>query len=162
MYTTRDRRTAQLPAMVLNFGVLGPLQMTANGEPLALGTPKQRAVLAMLVMSRNRPVSSESLVNAAWEQFPPPEPKASLHTYISNLRRLVAGVGLDAKAGPDQRPPVPLVLGRVVGRQSALNDVPRRFLKRAAMRSSPGSCRRFSKCRPRLAPAVRSDAARCW
>lgn len=98
MYTTGHRRTAQLPVMVLNFGVLGPLQMTANGEPLALGTPKQRAVLAMLVMSRNRPVSSESLVNAAWEQFPPPEPKASLHSYISNLRRLLADVGLDAKA----------------------------------------------------------------
>jgi DNA-binding SARP family transcriptional activator len=62
-----------------------------------LGTPKQRAVLAMLVMSRNRPVSSDALVNALWEQFPPPEPKASLHSYISNLRRLVAATGLDAK-----------------------------------------------------------------
>jgi DNA-binding SARP family transcriptional activator len=98
MYTTGDRRTAQLPVMVLNSGVLGPLQMTASGAPLPIGTPKQRAVLAMLVMGRNRPVSSESLVNAAWEQFPPPEPKASLHSYISNLRRLVAGAGLDAKA----------------------------------------------------------------
>jgi DNA-binding SARP family transcriptional activator len=77
MYTTRHCRTAQLPVMVLDFGVLGPLQMTASGAALPLGTPKQRAVLAMLAMSRNRPVSSESLVNAAWGQFPPPEPKAS-------------------------------------------------------------------------------------
>ena len=105
MYTTRQRRTAQLPVMVLNFGILGPLQMTASGGALPLGTPKQRAVLAMLVMSRNRPVSSESLVNAAWEQFPPPEPKASLHSYISNLRRLVAGAGLDAKAVLASAPP---------------------------------------------------------
>jgi hypothetical protein len=81
--------------MTLDFGVLGPLQMSVDGAPVPLGTPKQRAVLAMLVMSRNRPVSSDSLVNAAWEQFPPPEPKANLHSYVSNLRRLVAGAGLD-------------------------------------------------------------------
>ncbi len=91
--------------MILDFGILGPLQLAANGVHLPLGTPKQRAVLAMLVMSRNRPVSSESLVNAAWEQFPPPEPKASLHSYISNLRRLVAGAGLDAKTVLASAPP---------------------------------------------------------
>jgi DNA-binding SARP family transcriptional activator len=91
--------------MTLDFGVLGPLQMCIDGTPLPLGTPKQRAVLAMLVMSRNRPVSSDSLVTAAWEQFPPPEPKASLHSYVSNLRRLVAGAGLDPKAVLASAPP---------------------------------------------------------
>jgi DNA-binding SARP family transcriptional activator len=50
----------------LDFGVLGPLQLSIGGTPVALGTPKQRAVLAMLVMSRNRPVSSDALVAAAW------------------------------------------------------------------------------------------------
>jgi DNA-binding SARP family transcriptional activator len=89
----------------LDFGVLGPLQMSADGAPLPLGTPKQRAVLAMLVMGRNRPVSSESLVNAAWEQFPPPEPKASLHSYISNLRKLVSGAGQDPKSVLASAPP---------------------------------------------------------
>ena len=91
--------------MVLDVGILGPLQLVANGVPLPLGTPKQRAVLAMLVMSRNRPVSSESLVNAAWERFPPPEPKASLHSYISNLRRLLARAGFDAKTVLASAPP---------------------------------------------------------
>ena len=79
--------------------------MSADGAPLPLGTPKQRAVLAMLVMGRNRPVSSDSLVTAAWEQFPPPEPKASLHSYISNLRKLVAGAGLDPKVVLASAPP---------------------------------------------------------
>ena len=89
----------------LDFGVLGPLQMTADGAPLPLGTPKQRAVLAMLVMGRNRPVSSDALVNAAWEQYPPPEPKASLHSYRSYLRELVAGAGPDPKAVLASAPP---------------------------------------------------------
>src|SRR6478609_11580022 len=82
----------------VDFGVLGPLQLTVNGTPVALGTPKQRAVLAMLVMSRNRPMSSDALVGAAWEQFPPPEPKASLHSYISNLRKLISAAGADGRA----------------------------------------------------------------
>ncbi|MGZ8715010.1 MAG: hypothetical protein ACXWZX_17895, partial [Mycobacterium sp.] len=32
----------------IGFGVLGPLQMTVDGAPVTLGTPKLRAVLAML------------------------------------------------------------------------------------------------------------------
>ena len=73
----------------LGFGVLGPLQMTVDGANVSLGTPKQRAVLAMLVINRNRPVGIESLINAAWEQWPPAEARTSLHSYVSNLRRLL-------------------------------------------------------------------------
>ena len=73
----------------IGFGVLGPLQMTVDGTPVPLGTPKQRAVLAVLVMNRSRPVAIDSLITAAWEQWPPPEARASLHSYISNLRKLL-------------------------------------------------------------------------
>jgi DNA-binding SARP family transcriptional activator len=73
----------------IEFGVLGPLLMTVDGAAVAMGTPKQRAVLAVLVMNRNRPVGIDSLITAAWEQWPPPEARASLHSYISNLRRLL-------------------------------------------------------------------------
>jgi DNA-binding SARP family transcriptional activator len=73
----------------IGFGVLGPLQMTVDGAAVPLGTPKQRAVLAVLVMNRNRPVGIESLITAAWEQWPPSEARASLHSYISNLRKLL-------------------------------------------------------------------------
>ena len=73
----------------IGFGVLGPLQVTVDGVPVPLGTPKQRAVLAVLVMNRNRPVGIDTLITAAWEQWPPSEARASLHSYISNLRRLL-------------------------------------------------------------------------
>ncbi|MCF6388166.1 FHA domain-containing protein [Mycobacterium sp. MBM] len=89
----------------VDFGVLGALQLCIDGTPVPLGTPKQRAVLAMLVMSRNRPVSSDALVGAAWEQFPPPEPKASLHSYISNLRKLISGGGCDGRMILASAPP---------------------------------------------------------
>ena len=87
------------------FGVLGPLQIRVDGESVALGTPKQRAVLAMLVINRNRPVATEALIEAAWEQFPPPDPRASLHSYVSNLRKLLAGIGVDSRTALASAPP---------------------------------------------------------
>lgn len=81
----------------VSFGVLGPLQMRVGDTEMALGTPKQRAVLAMLVINRNRPVSVESLLGAAWEQWPPHGARASLHSYVSNLRRVIAEGGADPR-----------------------------------------------------------------
>ncbi len=43
----------------------------------------------MLLINRNRPVATDALIEAAWEQFPPPDPRASLHSYVSNLRKLL-------------------------------------------------------------------------
>ena len=79
------------------FGLLGPLQLSFDGTVVPLGTPKQRAVLASLVMNRNRPVAADSLINAVWGEDPPSEARASLHAYISNLRRLLGTVGIDGR-----------------------------------------------------------------
>jgi DNA-binding SARP family transcriptional activator len=87
------------------FGVLGPLQIRVDGESVPVGTPKQRAVLAMLVINRNRPVATDALIEAAWEQFPPPDPRASLHSYVSNLRKLLAGIGVDSRTALASAPP---------------------------------------------------------
>lgn len=54
----------------LDFGLLGPLQMTIDGTPVPSGTPKQRAVLAMLVINRNRPVGVDALITALWGGHP--------------------------------------------------------------------------------------------
>jgi DNA-binding SARP family transcriptional activator len=75
--------------------------VTVGGGAVPLGTPKQRAVLAVLVMNRNRPVGIDSLITAAWEQWPPSEARASLHSYISNLRRLLG----DSRSMLENAPP---------------------------------------------------------
>lgn len=91
--------TPNRPAQyALQFGVLGPLQVSVNGAEAPLGAAKQRAVLAMLLINRNRTVAIDSLIDAAWQQQPPPEARASLHAHISRLRRLVGGAGLDPAA----------------------------------------------------------------
>jgi DNA-binding SARP family transcriptional activator len=92
---------------VVQFGVLGPLQLSIGNELVPLGTPKQRAVLALLVVNANRPVDIDTLIGAAWNHRPPEGARATLHAYISNLRRLMAGAGIDravlASAAPGYR-----------------------------------------------------------
>ncbi|WP_428340431.1 BTAD domain-containing putative transcriptional regulator [Mycobacterium sp.] len=74
----------------LQFGVLGPLQLRAGSALVPLGAPKQRAVLAMLLMNRNRAVSVDALIDAVWGESPVPAARTSIHSYVSNLRRLLS------------------------------------------------------------------------
>jgi DNA-binding SARP family transcriptional activator len=83
------------PADAVRFGVLGPLQVLIGGASVPLGTPKQRAVLAVLIVNASRPVAIDTLIGAAWDQRPPQGARATLHAYISNLRRLMNSAGID-------------------------------------------------------------------
>ena len=79
----------------LGFGVLGPLLVTAHGIRVPLGAAKQRAVLAMLVINRNRPVSVDSLIDAVWGEDPVPAARTSIQSHMSTLRRLLRSAGAD-------------------------------------------------------------------
>src|SRR5689334_944007 len=46
--------------------ILGPLELVANGKPVPLGGPRQRAVLAVLALNANRVTSVDQLVHATW------------------------------------------------------------------------------------------------
>jgi SARP family transcriptional regulator, regulator of embCAB operon len=82
----------------LDFGVLGPLQVRVNRESVALGTPKQSAVLALLLINRNRPVPRDSIINAIWdEDSPEADAIHNLHVYIANLRKVLGAAGVDPK-----------------------------------------------------------------
>ena len=89
----------------LGFGVLGPLLVTAHGIRVPLGAAKQRAVLAMLVINRNRPVSVDSLIDAVWGDDPVPAARTSIQSHISTLRRLLHGAGADPYMALASAPP---------------------------------------------------------
>ncbi|WP_067966664.1 BTAD domain-containing putative transcriptional regulator [Mycolicibacter icosiumassiliensis] len=91
--------------VTLEFGVLGPLEMRVNGTPVPLGAAKQRAVLAMLVINHNRPVSVDSLIHAVWGETPVPAARASIHSYVSNLRRLLGTAGVEPQTALASAPP---------------------------------------------------------
>jgi DNA-binding SARP family transcriptional activator len=89
----------------LGFGVLGPLLVTAHGIRVPVGAAKQRAVLAALVINRNRPVSVDSLIDAVWGEDPVPAARTSIQSHISTLRRLLHGTGADRYAVLASAPP---------------------------------------------------------
>ncbi len=73
--------------MAPRFGLLGPMQVEGPAGPIDAGSPKQRAVLALLLIDANRPVTPDRLVEELWGDRPPPSALATLQAYISNLRR---------------------------------------------------------------------------
>jgi DNA-binding SARP family transcriptional activator len=71
----------------MEFRILGPLEVVADGKPVDVRGAKQRALLAMLLLEANRPVSADRLVDALWEERPTATAQKALQVYISQLRR---------------------------------------------------------------------------
>ncbi|MFF1518156.1 BTAD domain-containing putative transcriptional regulator [Streptomyces sp. NPDC058305] len=69
--------------------VLGPLGADIGGTPVHLGSPRQRAVLALLMANRGNVVPVDRLIDRLWCGRPPEKAPASLHAYVSNLRRVL-------------------------------------------------------------------------
>ena len=59
----------------------------ADGRLVALGAPKQRALLALLLVNRRRVVSAEQLIDGLWGEDPPASAVQSLQVYVHGLRR---------------------------------------------------------------------------
>lgn len=76
------------------FGILGPLHVTNAGRELKPAAPRQRALLAALLVRTPQPVGLGALVAAVWGERPPASAVANVHTYVSRLRRDFAGIGL--------------------------------------------------------------------
>lgn len=55
----------------LDFRVLGPLEVAANGTFLPLGGAKQRAVLALLILNANEVVPLDRIIDELWGETPP-------------------------------------------------------------------------------------------
>jgi DNA-binding SARP family transcriptional activator len=73
----------------MEWRVLGPLEAVEGGRRLALGGKRQRAVLAALLLHRNRPVSIDALVDSLWGEHPPATAEKTVQVYISRLRKLL-------------------------------------------------------------------------
>lgn len=73
----------------LDVRVLGAVQLLHAGAPVVLGGPKQRGVLAMLVLSEGHPVSVSRLIDGIWGPDPPSGARGVIHSYVAELRRLL-------------------------------------------------------------------------
>lgn len=66
--------------------MLGPIEVRHGGQTLAVGSGRERFVLATLLLNSGRLTSAERLIDALWENEPPRSARAQLHNMISNLR----------------------------------------------------------------------------
>jgi DNA-binding SARP family transcriptional activator len=71
----------------VEFKVLGPLEMTQDGRVVDLGAPRQRAVLAFLLLHANEVVSTDRLAEALWPADIPKTASKSIQVYVSALRK---------------------------------------------------------------------------
>jgi YVTN family beta-propeller protein len=75
----------------VKFRLLGPVEARSDGRELALGGPKQRALLAMLLLDANKTVSRDRLIDGLWGEQPPPTAAHTLDNYVSRLRKALGG-----------------------------------------------------------------------
>ncbi|WP_203881490.1 BTAD domain-containing putative transcriptional regulator [Planotetraspora kaengkrachanensis] len=72
----------------MQFGILGPLEVrTSEGEPISVGGPRPRALLALLLLDAGRLVSVERLVDGQYGDDPPAGAANAIQAHVSRLRR---------------------------------------------------------------------------
>lgn len=81
----------------MEFLVLGPVEVRIDDRLLALGGPKQRALLALLLLEANSVVSRDRLVDALWRDSVPLNAHRSLDSYVSRLRSLLGADRLERR-----------------------------------------------------------------
>jgi len=79
----------------MHVQLLGPVEATANGDTIAVGGPKQRALLAMLALHAGTVVSAEQLIDGLWGEEPPATAGKLVQLYVSNVRKAMASSGHD-------------------------------------------------------------------
>ena len=72
---------------MVEFRVLGPVETVVDGRPAPLPAGKPRALLAILLLSPNRAVPVDRLIDELWGDEPPETATAALQVYVSQLRK---------------------------------------------------------------------------
>ena len=74
---------------MVEFTALGGLAVTESGEPVPIGGPRQRRLLAMLLIHANSVVSVDRLADAVFAGEPTPAANTTMRSYIARIRRVV-------------------------------------------------------------------------
>ena len=84
----------------VDIRLLGPVAAFRDGEPGALGGPRQRAVLARLALAAGQVVTIDRLIDDVWAGDPPPTAVNTVQSYVSLLRRALGGADFVRRDGP--------------------------------------------------------------
>ncbi|MGH9035229.1 MAG: BTAD domain-containing putative transcriptional regulator, partial [Acidimicrobiia bacterium] len=80
----------------MEFRILGPLEVAHQGHPVVLPGGRERAVLVLLLLSANRVVPAERLVEDLWGEKPPEGAIGALRVFVSRLRKALRDATGDA------------------------------------------------------------------
>ncbi|WP_025620473.1 AfsR/SARP family transcriptional regulator [Salinispora cortesiana] len=69
--------------------ILGPIQATIGGSEIDPGSPKQRAILALLALRAGRHVPLDEVIAALWAGPAPARATNLVHTYVARLRQVL-------------------------------------------------------------------------
>ena len=72
---------------MIDYRILGPLEVSADGRVIEVGGPKLRALLIILLLRANESVPRDVLVHELWGEQPPAGAQHSLDVYVSRLRK---------------------------------------------------------------------------
>ena len=84
---------------MVDFRVLGSLEVVDRGREIPLGGAKQRAVLAILLLHAGEVVSVDRLVDELWGERPPDTATKTVQVYISRLRKALGNGALLTRGG---------------------------------------------------------------
>ncbi len=136
----------------LEFRVLGPTQITESGELVDPGSPKQRALLALLLLNVNEVLSTDRILDQLWAGKEPDRARRSLRVHVSNLRRVV-----EPESGRGSSPRV--LISRENGYALMVN--PER-IDTIRFESLVGKAHQLLASDPRTAGAILREALGLW
>ena len=84
---------------MIEYRILGPVEASADGRVIEVGGPRQRRLLAVLLLRANEQVPRGTLVHDLWGDQPPAGAQGSLEVYISRLRKALGGPALLTRPG---------------------------------------------------------------
>src|SRR3954452_8393179 len=73
----------------MEFKVLGPLEADDGTSRLELGPPRQRALLARLLLDAGRAIPLDRLLDDLWGDDPPESAVKMIQIYVSQLRKVL-------------------------------------------------------------------------
>jgi DNA-binding SARP family transcriptional activator len=76
----------------LSFRVLGAVRVEVDAQPVKIAAPRQRALLALLLLNANRTVNSSTLIDSIWGEVQPQHPDTALHIVVCRLRHALGPV----------------------------------------------------------------------
>ena len=81
----------------MDYRILGPLLVSREGGPVALGGRRNRELLSVLLLRANEVVSSDRLVEALWSGAAPDNPRKAVHVYVCRLRKTLGDDVLETR-----------------------------------------------------------------